>query len=81
MISSDRSGSSCGQFDQDPHVEEESFDGPVGDRQLGLLEGVERCPRVVGQEQGPVGQVPRRDRIRSRLDEELDRLVPVSLGQ
>ena len=73
-------GVQCGQFDQDPHVEEESFDGPVGDRQLGRLEGIERCPRVVGQEQGPVGQVPRRDRIRRRLDEELDRLVPLSLG-
>ena len=36
-------------------------------------------PRVVGQEQGPVGQVPRWDRVRGRLDEELDRLVPSGL--
>ena len=79
-ISSDRSGSQRGQFEQDPHVEEESFDGPVDDRQLGRLEGIEGCARVVRQEEGPVGQVPRRDRVRRRLNEELDRLVPLCLG-
>ncbi len=73
-------GVQCGQFDQDQHVEEESLDRPVDDCQLGLLEGIERCSRVIGKEQGPVGQVPGWNRIRSRLDEELDRLASVSLG-
>ena len=81
VIAADRSGSQRSQFGQDLHVEEEPLDGPVGDRQLCRPEGIERCAPVVGQEEGPVGQVPRGDRIRRRLDEELDRLAPVEPGR
>ena len=80
MICADRSGSSAASSTRIPHVQKEPFDGPIGDRQLGRPEGIERRTRVVRREQGPVGQVPRRDRIRSRLHEELDWLFPRSLG-
>jgi len=52
-MSSDRSDRAR-QFDQDLHVEEESFDGPVGDPSSAVLEGIERPPDTRA---GAAGQV------------------------
>ena len=59
-----------------------AFDTPIHHRQLRRLEDVQGLAAVVGHQQRPVGQEPRRDGVGRRFDEELDRLAaPRLVGQ